>query len=703
MLLLWNPLEGAADKEPTYKGQPLSYWLGVLKSKDEKDLIRKFEAYQVLTEIGPEAKAALPALLELLRDKQTGAENSYVLVGLLRLGPTVVPALGDALKDKEERVRQTVAFVLGQMPPADALPALPALEGALKDSSPVVRGWAAEALTNIGLPAQKTVPALKALLTDPDAMPRIAAARALWRLDGRATEATPVLIAALREDKEYQRRTAVAALGEIKPEGKAIVAALRGTLQDKDPLVRREVLGALNRFPGEWPAAAPLIEQTLKDPDVVVRWWAAALLLAHAVEGKEQRSEVVVVLRQAIDQCNKTKPLPSLGLHSSTPGPADVLTKLLQSNDPRLHVEAARSARLVGSEGRTLVPQLLKVFREGKKDVQETIILAFSWIGPDATGAAPALVEVLRSSDAELRRPAALALRRMGADAVPLLIDALTSDTAEVRENAALALGRHAHLAKAPLRKALADPQVHVRVRAAEALGDIPGEEKLAVPVLLDALKHKDSGTREIAAMAMRFVSRESKDAAAALRVALRDEETLVRMAAALSLWTREGKIEELLPIFRQALKDKVISTRRRAVETLADLAINREAGVLPLLLEALDDAEAIIREGAVDALYEATAIAQLGTALANKDSGVRLAAAQALGQIGPDAKGASSQLGEAARDKNPRVRAAARAALRAVRPDNADDVLKLIDQLEEIERMLEEKAKKNREQQNKK
>ncbi len=102
-----------------------------------------------------------------------------------------------------------------------------------------------------------------------------------------------------------------------------------------------------------------------------------------------------------------------------------------------------------------------------------------------------------------------------------------------------------------------------MRRAAAEALGKIGDPQ--ALPALIEALKDKDSGVREVAAGALREIG---PQALPALIEALKDKDSEVRRAAAEAL----GKIggPQALPALTEALKDEVRWVRRAAVEALA-------------------------------------------------------------------------------------------------------------------------------------
>ncbi len=106
-----------------------------------------------LSSIGPEAREAVPVLIETLRrqdDRQWATRDNCVLA-LARIAPeskAVVRALVDALKDPNENVRYTAAAWLGKLGSV-AQEAIPALKETVKDKHEFVRRHAAEALKKI--------------------------------------------------------------------------------------------------------------------------------------------------------------------------------------------------------------------------------------------------------------------------------------------------------------------------------------------------------------------------------------------------------------------------------------------------------------------------------------------------------------------------------------------------------------------------
>jgi HEAT repeat protein len=91
---------------------------------------------------------AVPALTDALGDREYLVRVSAA-AALMKIGPRpVVPSMIDALRRKEAPVRANAAVVLGAFGPAAKL-AVPALNRALTDANPRVRELAGEALGRI--------------------------------------------------------------------------------------------------------------------------------------------------------------------------------------------------------------------------------------------------------------------------------------------------------------------------------------------------------------------------------------------------------------------------------------------------------------------------------------------------------------------------------------------------------------------------
>ena len=135
----------------------------IAKLKDKDSDIRRAAAKE-LSEVGPEAKAAVPDLIRALRDKDLFVRR-YCAEALGNVGPeakTAIPALSAALNDEKKEVAEAAIDALGKF----GSESLAALTSALKDvnKDPAIRRKAAIALGKIGLRARSAVPAMTAIV-----------------------------------------------------------------------------------------------------------------------------------------------------------------------------------------------------------------------------------------------------------------------------------------------------------------------------------------------------------------------------------------------------------------------------------------------------------------------------------------------------------------------------------------------------------
>ncbi|HEX7896905.1 MAG TPA: HEAT repeat domain-containing protein [Planctomycetota bacterium] len=256
------------------------------------------DAAEELSRIGPPAKAAVPALVKLLKDKDVDVRlaaasalaaiepgNAAILPAVVAelkgeqrktaaevlgdLGAPGVPALIDALKDADAGVRWSAAESLGRIGVA-AKAAVPALTAALDDKE--VRSIAADALAAMGPEAKPAIPGLvKIIRTEKDRPLRYTAGVALFRIDkASAGPASPLLAEELRNPDGRARHDAITLLVSIGPAGQEATPVLIEMLKDKASYARHMASHALG-YGRDPRAAAPLLEAFEKDAEIVVR------------------------------------------------------------------------------------------------------------------------------------------------------------------------------------------------------------------------------------------------------------------------------------------------------------------------------------------------------------------------------------------------------------------------------------------------
>ena len=258
----------------------------------EKAMADRNRAVQVaaalaLWQVNPEkSKAALPVLIDELgagtispgtiAALRQGPLTAPVLTTLVAMGPAAVPALIEAARNKDARVRAGAIAVLGSMKklPAEAVPPL---AQALADDDPGVRSQAAEALTHPDLarlpaPVAQALPALTKALDDPGSGVRREAARALGKLGPQGAAAVPELGELLEDADAGVRVGAVEALGQIGVKAKEALLGLRLALLDASADVRAAAIHTLEKLGAAGvKEALPPLQMASKDRDEDLR------------------------------------------------------------------------------------------------------------------------------------------------------------------------------------------------------------------------------------------------------------------------------------------------------------------------------------------------------------------------------------------------------------------------------------------------
>lgn len=267
----------------------------------------KYRATEALGRIGPDAKAAVPALLARMKDRGADRlDRRAAGEALVAIGPGAVAAVPDLIAlipDKELEVADLAAEALGAIGPA-AKDAVEPLLKAIRDDCRAGEytrkaDAAATALGRIGKPAEPAIPVLIDMLSSdkaqypaealgrfgpaakgaleplrklyPSTAPgdAIQAALAVTRIDPQATDGIDTLIDRLNSPRtrfpEYERRDAAKALGLIGPRAKAALGPLRKLLDHRTDLSARAALAVYRINPGDAAALGSLVRTLAAD------------------------------------------------------------------------------------------------------------------------------------------------------------------------------------------------------------------------------------------------------------------------------------------------------------------------------------------------------------------------------------------------------------------------------------------------------
>lgn len=261
---------------------------------------------------------------------------------------------------------------------------------------------------------------------------------------------------------------------------------------------------------------------------------------------------------------------------------------------------------------------------------------------------------------------------------VERLMEELGGDVPARRLEAAKALAGKEPGVVPVLSEALVHEDWKVRRGATDALGEMKAEARGAVAALTEALEDENAWVRDGAATALGSIGPEAESATLALREALGDEDLWVRESAIRALTAITKDKEILLPAAVVALGhgETAWNVRRYAVDILWRHGKEYEPAI-PALIHTLDNpAEGMWQDCAYHAMDLLAGMADrseeivsvLAKVIENTDSRMRLRAAQALGKIGPAAKGAIPALENVAEnDGEEEVRSAAKEALERI------------------------------------
>ena len=395
------------------------------------------------------------------------------------------------------------------------------------------------------------------------------------------------------------------------------------------------------------------------------------------------------------------------------------LLKALEGEETRY--AAIWELKYLGLDAAPAVPQLIQLLDAPDKKTRAATADTLAAIGKDATAAIPKLIE--RLGEREPYRPffetsvtdvglsAAMALGKMGEDAVGPLVRCLADKKPRVRRLAAFALGEIGPDAKgavAPLIEQLKDGDRSVRWYAARALGRIGSDASHSIAALVGTLADKDDNVRAAAAEALGSIQPTAPAVVEGLIRSLRDEDGNVQHVVAEALGKLGDDAVPAIPALTDMLKSRKAymyghPVQYRAVAGTAARALGalgpRAKESMPALLDLIRDRKGTFeRDGPEDKRdnYQArrqAAIAAakidpqsdellrvLGNSLQNDDQ-IRDKAARALALIGPKAKNMVPLLVRPAKS-HPRLSTGLSWACAAVviEPDNSQAVRRILD-----------------------
>lgn len=394
-------------------------------------------------------KRAIPALGQALKSKEED-KTCWATVILGRMGNEAIEPLIRFLKSKDKTMRFYAARALGESrderaikPLIDALgdsywtvrrnaaealgkiggKAIDHLAESLKDERPEVQKMAAQILSDIGPSA---ISNLLALLEDEKRNLYYEIETVILKIGDAAV---PALIKLLTHEKQVMRVAAAQMLGKFMVI--QIVKPLIGALADTSWNVRKAAAGSLQRI---GMSALPHLKSALNHPSENVRFWVTRILAAMG-------GEAVEPLIDALKDPNPEIRIFAASALGETDDPRAVYPLIIALKD-RIWVVRKGAADSLKKLGLRHIEILVKSLNDPNPDIRYWVEKIIGEIG---TQAIKPLVQVLRNDrNREMRFFAAFGLSAIGdSSAVEPLIEALNTDVNDwVRKYSATALGK---------------------------------------------------------------------------------------------------------------------------------------------------------------------------------------------------------------------------------------------------------------------
>ncbi len=374
-----------------------------------------------LGEIGPKAKAAVPALGKLLTHKDPEV-RMQVLMTLGQIGPAAKPLTGEIIEildsDEEASVRYAAAYALGMI--GDSAEATPALAKVLDSKDPFLRvasAWALLRLTKGRTPVlRRAIRIVLDGLQSDNADVRVAAARALADPDVPQDVMVPAFRAAmqgLRANHPEKIMPIVDALGTL---GKKVVPACIRALEQKRPL-RFYALQVLIRVGPDAAESIPVLVDTLNDDDAAMRREALYALGAIGPDSAKVTEKIVACLSDSDAEVRYAAcyALGKIGPGASAALPT--LAKLRDSDDEFMDIASVWASLKIAPEDaqlkKTAVQYLIKALSDVREQVRIEAAYTLGELGAVAKPATDALKKAEKDGSPAVREAATYALGQL--------------------------------------------------------------------------------------------------------------------------------------------------------------------------------------------------------------------------------------------------------------------------------------------------
>lgn len=318
--------------------------------------------------------------------------------------------------------------------------AIPALKEALKCNNSRMRIFAAEAIEEMGEIAKPLEPDLRGMLSDQDYSVRSAVGKAVLALSPEDKEALEVVVECLRDCSAESRQSLAYSLAGL---GKSVLPLLIQKLNDPEPSMRAgaaETIGQI-AYQCRWDYS-----QTLEDSQKLMEMesmegigaaakireenWRKSAIVCSEMFG-EATPALVIALKDDVEDVRVASAYSLFLIGSDIERIVPVLIDALSSSEAENRGRAVQCLVWCGKAAKSALPEMLKQL--SRKDNEETTIAQMvvgfiGVLGPDGKDALPVLLEIMRGKDDDLRSHAITSIGQLGEaakEAVPEMIELL--------------------------------------------------------------------------------------------------------------------------------------------------------------------------------------------------------------------------------------------------------------------------------------
>ena len=598
------------------------------------DAERRRAALEAAAAFGRHARPLVPLLTKMiLEGPASGSGHPRGVVRRIGGEADLVPELAAALRSPDAKRRRRAVDALWELsqgfrPPPLALAAA-ALGSALGDPDEHVRNLAAWMLRNLGADAAPARDALRKLLAEAPASHAAGdAALALHALDSKDASVIPALVAAVTTREMFDRQAAEA-LGRFGPAASAALPRLV-ELRTRLDEGRGEAVRAIAAMDPAGAIAVPALIDEAARSDYLAEF-AVHELVRRAAASAGARAWLEAKLAGiknagAVIEAYRRAP-------SDPHAVFDVYRALFLAAQDEASFQ--RALAHVGFDCREGLPLLLDGLDSTVHEVRARALSSFDWFGIEAGPALPRLRDLMRSESPEMRQAvtrAMIAADPGGEATMDDVIARLADPGQAVRVGAIRALGRlgrKAERAAPELRRLAGVDEEYERPRARRALAQVTGDTREIVGEIVSRLLQPEGlpmWESEYLIHDLSFLEPPPLPAVETLAAALEREGTTPEAAHALLLLTRHRqKALPALPAIVRRLTSPAENIRIAAARAIGAIGPEARAAV-PALCAALDLAAAHQRED-------------------NRDFWLVEELVTAIGLIGPDARAALPHL----------------------------------------------------------